>query len=116
GVTRVGGVAGTRWVTGRPGSGPVPVVQLIGRGLVGSEGRLGIFVVRPDRLDPLPPAAEGREVLAVLVRGQAGVARVGVARMVVRVVAKDLRHIVIHRYGIVSLGNHGRARRLAGFM
>jgi hypothetical protein len=42
--------------------------------------------------------------------------RVGVARLVVRIVAKDLRRVVIHRHGSFLLGNHGWARRLAGFM
>ena len=93
----------------------MPVLQLVGRGLVGGKGRLGIFVVRPDRLHPLPPAAEGREVLAVLVAGGAGVMRVSVVPVFVRVFAKDLRRIVIHRHGS-SLLVIMWARRLAGFM
>src|SRR6185312_10515182 len=109
-IARVGGVAGTRRVTGLPRGGPVRMLQLVRGGLVGGEGRLGIFVVRPDRLHPLPPAVEERKVLAVLVSGRGGIMRVGVTRMVVRVVAEDLRRIVIHRHGsslLVIMG--GRA-------
>src|SRR5207247_8745456 len=62
---------------------------------------------------PRPPAGAawgGREVLGGVIRGRGGVMRVGVTRMVARVVAEDLRRIVIHRHGsslLVIMG--GRA-------
>src|SRR6516164_3600666 len=86
------------------------VRRLVGGGLVSGEGRLRILVVRCYRLDPLAPAgpaAEGREILVVLVREGAGVTRV-----VACVVAKDLPRIVIHRHGsslLVITGGHAGA-------
>src|SRR5207237_627639 len=66
---------------------------LVRLGLVAGQGRLRV-VVRRDRLHPVAPAgpaAEGGEVLIVV--------RVGRMRIAMRILAENLRRIVVHRLG-----------------
>src|SRR5205807_2644279 len=100
-------------VTRLPRAGPRRILRLVRRGLVrrglvGRERRLRVVVAWRHRLDSITPACppvEGREGPAVMLRERARILRI-----VGRVLAEDLRRIVVHRHGsslLVLMG--GRA-------